>query len=366
MPNLALQQVFVTNKKFLLYEDSKKLKEYLLGGFKMNVIVLLGSAAIFKVFQPFIVKTVTTLYRMWSERNIQKHEDPSKNNIFNQMQAIKLRAEEQKLEQESRNDELIYSLSFTTNCLISISFYGLIVPTIIFYIFPALLCALVVDYFRFTSELKSDLSSTIKELKQTNSEKELLESIHTELMEQEEKIKQDDLSKNMQLLKQNKYLNAQGVPKTIYLNFISVLVLVTFPFSIIGFYGLTEQFEEFLIDYPEQEQKQNMLKLSFNSVFKKMINRNIMEKNINRPFIFVMMENLHVLFTSTIKAIGQRPKIQMILVAYILFVIWYRRYFTADKFINRIQNKIWKMKLGIKGKFNGESYRSLNPAYWIK
>lgn len=364
MPNLALQQVFVSNKDFLKYEDSKKLKDYLLSGFKMNVITLLASAAIFKVFQPFIVKTVTLLYTMWKNRNKKEEKNKTKTNIFTQMQEIKFRAEEKKLEQESRNDELIYSLTFTTNCLMSISFYGLIVPTIIFYIFPAVLCALIVDYFRFTSDTKHDLIENIKEIKQAYSEKEIPNSENNELMESRPKIKEDHLSKNLQLLKQNKYLNVQEVPKTIYLNFLSVLVLVTFPFSIIGFYGLTEQFEEFLLDYPDEAN--TALGLSFNSAFKKMITQNVLIKNSNRPFLFVMIENLSVLATSTIKAISQKQKIQIIGISYIIFVIIFRKFFVSDKFINRMQNKIWKMKQSITGKFVGESYRKLNPAYWIK
>ena len=372
MPNFALQQVFAAKKSELAVHDRQNLALYLVAGLKFNFIVLILSAANFKVLQPILVQRVFSVYTRWKSRRKARahHSHLPQNNIFAQLQQLKLKAESAQIRQQHENSALIYSLSFTVNCLVSISFYGLLVPSVVFYILPALMCSFLLDFFRFRRISKNSLQATIRQLRQKYSE-----AIRKKSRTAEERIRggsesfrsKADWVDKLLLLKRDKYCRIQQIPSTIFINFLMVLVVMVLPSCLVGYFGMAKRFESFLSEKPSQLQSPKLLETINRFVFYSYhrIQNLFFRDSQNKSFVEMLVVNLNELITSTLDSIRNSFWIQQLILFYFIYIFVFRFFFNSHSFLKRTQSKIWNSKEIINGQLAGESLRALNPAYWI-
>ena len=361
MPNLALQQVFMVKRKALMHLDKDLLIVYVISGFKLNCIILIISGAFFKIVQPFFVAMFTKIKKYFKTNKKQDTYHPTNSTLFSEVNQIKTRAIETQQKQIEENNSLIYSLSFANDCVISISFYGLLVPIVIFYILPAFLCSLIIDYYRFTTITKTNLILKIRQLKLKYAMKGFNKKIKIS------SNRNHQLARKLLLLKKQKFIRVQKIPNTIFVNFLTVLIIMTLPFSLFGYYGLAKQFEIFLSIRTQSKGAHKIIKNigKMSHFISKNIYHSLLLNKKDRLFLFVMIDNINMLISTTIESIRVRPKVQLIIIFYILFIIVYRFFYKSESFINRTQNRVWKNKKDFQGSYIGNSFKEINPAYWI-
>ena len=371
MPNLALQQVFLVREDSLSNKDPKVLTSFLNKKFVGNVITLIFSAINFKICQPFLVNIATKLYAKWKQRNKKdiKKIDPNDRNILDEMLILKAQTKKKKNMQKTKNNSLIFSLTFATNCIVCISFYGLLVPEVIFIIFPCFLSFFILDYYKFTSISEENLIQKIGQLTK-NKLKKPNELDRYKRRKAIVSIPKNKLVQKLLELKKNKHTQKEKIPKTIYIHFILVLILVTFPFCIFGYYGLAKQFESYMImnddTFNDPEILNNIndfkfLKKTYFSNLKEMSD----DTQENDGFVELMTENMRMLMLTTVESIEYLPRLKFLVLFYALYIIIYRLFYQSETFLTRIENKIWKHKINKDEEIAGESYRDMNPAYWI-
>jgi hypothetical protein len=385
MPNFALQQAFTNKRKGLVSFDSAKLAEYLVGGLKFNFLILVVSAANFKVFQPLLLKRTKSILTAIKTRfkggpgdykgEISNNESNQSNGIFTQLQKLKEKSEHVQRIQQNENEALIFSLSFTTNCIISVSFYGLLTPTVVFYVFPALAGSFALDYYRFSKISKDSLASMINQIR-----KDYTSTIHSQTQRNSNptdpqhidfhpsKSKNPKLTKRLFMLKKNKYCRRQRVPATIFVHFLTVLVVMTFPSCLLGYYGLSRQFQDSLILNNGKYQLPNFAKKIYSFSFYTV--RSVMswfsESSHESVFFVVMLRNIRQLVASTFDSIVKTWRIQVALGCYLVVLCFYRIWFSSKVFLSRTQSKIWEKQALVSKSVVGDSFRELNPAYWLK
>jgi hypothetical protein len=375
VPSFSLQQVFLVKEDELSALDPLILSKFITEKLQGNVFTIIFSGINFKIFQPILVATATKIYTKWkkSRKNESKEVKLSTRNIFDKTLKIKSETEKQKSIQKRKNNGLIFSLTFATNCIVCISLYGILVPISIFLIFPTLLSFFIVDYYRFKENSKDNVIKKISDLGKTYMSK--LKEIGPKRNQKERRkatinIPDNTLMKKLVLLKKNKYCIIHKIPKTIYIHFVFVLILVTFPFCIIGYYGLTKQFECYLIMNEDIQHDPFIMKRIKDYKYLKHtyfdnIDELYHENRKKQYYSHIMIQNLKMLMMTTIDSLEKLAFVKLLFIYYIFFIVLFRYFYKSETFFNRIQNKIWKKKVHTKQDLEGESFKELNPAYWI-
>ena len=367
MPNFALQQAFANKRDKLVSQDSIHLATYLVDGIKFNFIILIFSAANFKLFQPFLLQQGKSFFNRLKakKRGQAKHRNLTSENIFVKLQMLKDRSELAQQLQENENSSLIFSLSFTTNCIISVSFYGLLIPSVVYYIFPAMISSFALDYYRFSQLPKQNLKKLIQNIRENYSD--TIEEITPRKSKKVLNASKNNLTKKMFMLKRNKYCRVQKVPTTIFVNFLNVLTIMTLPSCLLGYFGMTIEFQSFLVPTKATP--------SMNAFFSKVYSfafysfRSVVNLFNKTPqenlFVFVVLRTIKDLVVNTLKSIQENLRLQILVGCYLVYLFFYRIWYSPEKFLSRTQSKIWEKNDIQKGKLTGESFRDLNPAYWM-
>lgn len=373
MPNFALRQAFSNKKEQLASEDTINLAAYLIDGVKMNFIILIFSAANYKLLQPILLRKGKEFIKYLKSRK-HRHADFgnfSPENIFVRLQILKEQSEKTQQIQEFKNSTLIFSLCFTTSCIITVAFYGLLIPSVVYYILPAMIASFLLDYYRFKQTPKDELKTMIQNIRKrymSTVEKIKPMSANQTLAEQMTVNKKVNFTKKMFLLKKNKYCRVQRVPTTIFINFLNVLTIMTMPSCLLGYYGMTIQFQIFMQGHKKPHKVFfSLFSKIFSNVFYsfKSVVSFFNQNPEDNLYIFGILRKILDLFLNTLKIIVKNPELQILCVCYLVFLVLYRAWFKPKTFLKRTQRKIWRKNDDHCGQLSGESFRKLNPAYWM-
>ena len=255
MPNFAMEKAFELLTRDSNDEVKKKIAIYLIDGLYSNFHNLIFSAANYKVLQPFVVQRLRKYARkipkyIKNMRNGKKKEIPlpelpkSENfDLISEMKRIKEQTSQMQVEQEKENDALVFGLSFMTNCFFNVCFYGLLTPSVFFYILPAYISFISFDWLKF--KMKDE--SVIKKMK--NVVKTSFENIQSISLTRSRKFSASKKPrKGIQAT--IKQYSVQEIPWTIYVNFLYMLLLGGFPLSLLGYFGLARRLAKFITVQP--------------------------------------------------------------------------------------------------------------------
>ena len=267
-------------------------------------------------------------------------------------------------EQDAENNSLIFGLSFITNCFFNVCFYGLLTPSVFYYITPAYCSFIIFDWIRFRQ--KDKFESQKKVIRLRKSVNDLKSGESTSGLENNTRAKKTLSKLNVKI--DQHYVNE--IPWTIFITFLYMLLLGSFPLSMLGYFGLAKKFSKYL-SYQSPLLKSNLRPSLFFVVFDKMfywIDKlcNMIFKHTIREIIQSLIHNIRDIFRSTLNTLANDKLLMGILILYFVVVIIVLYYFRVEKYVNRVQSKAWDRTKIIHKELAGQSFRISNPAYKIQ
>lgn len=222
---------------------------------------------------------------------------------------------------KSENDNIIFSLSFVINSIFQISFYSTITTDVHLYFFVYILLFFALDLFL--------------------EKKNILKAVNLK----KKKIK---------------------LPITIFTNALIILIFGIFPVCCLGYYGLSNSFQELM---KEPEEKTGFLNYFFNglisivSYFSGFLNI-VPNHEYERGFYYMVILNVKNIISNFIFLLITDINFSLSFMTYFIFSFLFIQYYTNEKFLSRIQSKKWALEKKIENiKFVGLSFREINPAY---
>lgn len=365
LPNFAMQNSFMEISSSISIKASKILANYLINGLYFNFITLIISAAQFKLIQPFVLKYLIEKLKKNSKKN--------KSNSFNflgEFEKLKKLSTDLKTQERSQNTSFIFSLAFSTNCVFCVSFYGLLIPKVFVYILPAYFILILVDYYctRKTNKSK-DLKNILNQIKSFENSPDKIQKefeLYDSVLEQK-KIGQQ-LVNIFELNKiKRKLSKIEQIPNTIYLNFVNILVFFSFPVILMGYFGMTSQFEYFLT-YHESFYEQNtpsLIQRLHGYISKTVKKLFIEEKIMNIEEMFEgILKNIWSILKNTIIAIKSDNYLIYAFYVYLSFCLFQFFFYRIETFQRRTRRSS-KLNKSISNISHDKGYRNLNPAYQI-
>ena len=148
-----------------------------------------------------------------------------------------------------------------------------------------------------------------------------------------------------------------------------MLLLGGFPLSLLGYFGFAKNFSKFItIQQPLLKSAQS------ESLFFKIYDSSFQIIDKISTFIFnesaIMMvetftKDLKNLIKMTLKTIFEDKNLLIGLIAYFAILIIVLMFFRIERYINRIQSRIWNRTKVLNSDISGNSFRDSNPAYKI-
>lgn len=351
MPNFAMVKAFQKRFHGMEPEAARELAVYLVDGLYMNFKMLIFSAVNFKIFQPFLVHKVGKFLFSLPSRifKAKKKAKPAKTktkkfDLFKEITNLKLETQKLVEKQESENNALIFGLSFFTNCWFNVCFYGLLTPSVFFYILPAYASLVLFDAARFRLKDKQELERKHKELKQ----KQTAAGLKNEASQHQ----------------------VQEVPWTIFVNFLYMLLVGCFPLTLLGYFGLAKKFNKLMIVQPillKSSGRPSFFFHMYDTFFHTLERFSKFVFNDNAITVFeTFLHNVRDIFKTTLKTLASDRLLLGALVCYVLILLLISVFFRIERYINRVQSRIWKNTKHLAVEFTGESFRNANPAYQLK
>ena len=376
MPNLAMEKAYEYRTKSLDPEVRRDLAVYLIDGLYSNFHSLIFSAANYKILQPVLVARLRKVARRLPKiikifrkkdnkpnaKDLQPVEktDSGSFDLLSEMKRIKDETKRLQEEQEKENDALIFGLSFMTNCFFNVCYYGLLTPSVFFYILPSYIAFIGFDWVKFRMQdhvLMQKLKDSIKRSFKT---------IKSITVTRSRAFSSSKKAGTKVIKAQIKQHSVQEVPWTIYVNFVYMLLLGGFPLTLLGYYGLAKRFSKFMTVplLKSAIQKKSLFFVAYDTMFLYIDkvsllvfheNAIVMVETFTKSLKEMVSETIHVLFDD--------KHLFVVFVLYLIVLVLVLNFFRIERYINRIQSRIWKRKKVLETDIVGEGFRDSNPAY---
>jgi hypothetical protein len=380
IPNFAMEKAFELHTQGLGHEIRKTTAIYLIDGLYSNFHNLIFSAANYKILQPMVVQRLRNYARKipkWiknyregkkkiTDVEIPKDENSSTFNLISEMKRIKEETLKMQIEQETENDAIVFGLSFMTNCFFNVCFYGLLTPSVFLYLMPAYICFIGFDYLKFKMKDQSLLDKMNDSIR--NSFKNI-QKINLNRSRRFSSNKKENVKRIQAKIKQH---NTQEIPWTIYINFLYMLLLGGFPLSLLGYFGLAKRFTSFLTIAKPLLKSSSPTSNTFHDTFFGVYDQFF--QIIDRVSLLVFNESAIMMvetFTKNIKEMVKTTLQTLIsdkwliicLMVFLLILALIINFYRNERYINRIQSKIWNNTKVLEIEISGESFKNTNPAY---
>lgn len=348
MPNFAMLKSFQKRLGDMEQDAAKELAIYLVDGLYMNFKMLIFSAVNFKIFQPFLVHRVGKFVfsiptRLFGSKNKEKKEknENAKFDLFSEITKLKNETKRLEEKQESENNSIIFGLSFFTNCWFNVCFYGLLTPSVFYYILPAYISFVTFDAARFRLKDRQALQRKRGELEA----KEKAAGLKSGANQSE----------------------VQEVPWTIYINFLYMLLLGCFPLTLIGYFGLAKKFNKLMEVHNillKSNAKQSFFFHMYDKLFHLLDRFSKFVFNESAITVFeTFLHNVRDICKTTLKTLSNDRMLLYALLVYVVVLILVSVFFKIERYVNRIQSRVWKNTKHLATELKGESFRNANPAY---
>jgi hypothetical protein len=289
-------------------------------------------------------------------------------NLISEMKRIKDETYQMQMEQEKENDALVFGLSFMTNCFFNVCFYGLLTPSVFLYIMPAYICFIAFDYAKFKMKDQSLMDKMNQSIKESFSN---IQKISLNRSRQFSSSKKTNVRTIQAKVKQH---STQEIPWTIYVNFLYMLLLGGFPLSLLGYFGLAKRFSTFLTIQQPLLKSTTPGGSGFQYMFFNLYDQYF--KIIDRVSLWIFNEsaiimvetftkNIKEMLKTTLQTLLKDKYLLLGLFMYLLILILIIIFFRIERYINRVQSRIWRNTKVLETQISGESFRDTNPAYKI-
>jgi len=297
---------------------------------------------------------------------IPKDENSSTFNLISEMKRIKEETLKMQIEQETENDAIVFGLSFMTNCFFNVCFYGLLTPSVFLYLMPAYICFIGFDYLKFKMKDQSLLDKMNESIR--NSFKNI-QKINLNRSKRFSSNKKENVKRIQAKIKQH---NTQEIPWTIYINFLYMLLLGGFPLSLLGYFGLAKRFTSFLTISQPLLKSASPTSTSFHDTFFGVYDQFF--QIIDRVSLLVFNEsaimmvetftkNIKEMVKTTLQTLLSDKWLILCLMIFLLILALIINFYRNERYINRIQSKIWNKTKVLEIEISGESFKNTNPAY---
>ena len=373
MPNFAMEKAFELQTQNSDPTVKRDIAIYLIDGIYSNFHNLIFSAANYKILQPVIVQRLRKFARKIPKmvknfRNKKKGETvqvdvpPSdKFDLISEMKRIKEETRKLQEAQEKENDALIFGLSFMTNCFFNVCFYGLLTPSVFFYILPAYCSFIAFDWLKFKLENKMILSKINQTIRKSFKTIQKISLNRSKQFSSSKKPAKKGIQANI------KTHSVQEIPWTIYVNFLYMLLLGGFPLSLLGYFGLAKRLSKFLVIHRpllKSVQSQSMFfhiyDWSFGLVDKLCI---LIFNESAIMMVETFTKSLKDMIKTTLRTLIEDRYLLLGFVLYLAILVLIIVYFRIERYINRVQSRIWKNTKVLEENIGGDSFRKTNPAY---
>ena len=309
VPNFALKKAFLDTTHLMDFNERRKTLEHLVSTLYFNYYILIFSMINFKILKPLLMTRISKGSEVHDFQNI------------------------------------IFGISFIVNSIFYVAFYGTLTPSVFIYFFITLVA---VYLYEIAVKYRAKFIKTQAARKKTDAEN--LAEEKAEIIEEE---------------------RAEKIPINTFSIALIILAVGTFLLACLGYYGLTIDVDYFLnLTEPKKHG-------FFASVF--VYTKFALDKFHDflleplafvpqaSPGIFGMVKN--TLFGIAIEAADKFFEDELLMfftILYVLFVSVFAFLNHTERFLNRLQSRIWKIqKVVPAAEFHGKSYREINPAYAI-
>lgn len=375
MPNFAMERAFKFRTENQPHEVSKDIAIYLIDGLYSNFKNLIFSAANYKILQPVVVsrlrkfaRRVPKMIRKYRKKKTKSQSPPASVqsgsfDLIAEMKRIKEETRQMQTAQEKENDALIFGLGFMTNCFFNVCFYGLFTPSVFLYLMPAFCMFVAFDFAKF--KLKKE--SVMRGLKE--SIRKSFKNVQAISLSRSKRFSTSTKQKASGIQAQIKQHAVQEVPWTIFISFLYMLLLGGFPLTTLGYFGMAKRFSKFLvIQQPllKSARQQSLFFRMYDSTFK-LVDKFCQLVFNESAIVFVesFTRGFREVVKETLQTLKGDSKLILVSLLYVAILVIVLMFFRVERYINRIQSRIWKSTKTLDREISGESFRQTNPAYKI-
>lgn len=308
VPNFAMKQAFLKYAENLDSIEKAKTLQYLLNSAFVVYYILIFGAINYKIIKPLIAKR---------------------------------KVDEEKQKPFRVNEHINFNISFVINCIFYVSFYGTITPSIFVLLGVTLVLNFVYDLW-FEMKLFWEKKALRKK---SDSNKQ--ESI-------DESFDENGISK---------------LPATVFSSAVWILCVGVFLLAVVGFFGVTSDINAFLSLTENPTLQSNSDGLFQNIEQQQLLNtdgrgiRSFVSEMITSGFNNLWVGSVYT-FTTSLYYLMNDSLLRLGLGLYIIVLIVFKKFNNSERFLNRIQSRIWSGKEKVEEFiFFGKSYRELNPVY---
>jgi hypothetical protein len=309
VPNFALKKAFLDITPLMDFNERRKTLEHLVSSLYFNYYILIFSMVNFKILKPLLAS------RFGKGAEVQDFQN------------------------------VIFGISFIINSIFYVAFYGTVTPSVFVYFFITLVA---VYLYEITMKYKARFSKEQAARKKTDAEN---------LAEEKAEVVEE--------------ARADKIPINTFSLALIILAVGTFLLACLGYYGLTVDVDYFLnMTEPKKHGFFASLFVYTKNAFDKFHDFLVEPLAFipeTSPNIFGMVKN--TLFSIAIEAADKFFEDELLMfftILYALFVAVFIFLNHTERFLNRLQSRIWKIQKVVPStEFHGKSYREINPAYAI-
>lgn len=335
-PNFAMKKIFTSVSASLSLKKQQELLKQLIKSLYTNYGVVLFSGLNSKVVNPYIVNRF--ILKRTKKRN--------------------------------DNSMIVFGLSYLIVCVFNVAFFGTITPLIFVIFFVFVSCILILDYMTIMNQGASTCvmrpETRSMKLKMTEafdagqfSEKKDLNFIDKPKMTIEELLSIEPAVKN----------DDENLPITLFVNAVLILIVGIFLLSYLGYFGITKDFVDVL-----NKEHEPPLHWFWKAVYhgKSVIRKihSFIDDSVNplpsftKDILNTIISTLYNILKRTLIVLIEDSYFFVYCVIYAISTLGFFIFYNNQRFINRMQNRIWAKQKTIENvEFKGLTYREANPAY---
>ena len=336
MPNLAMKEAFERVSGDLSLLEKKELVAFLIKSLYFNFYIVIISGINFKIIGPYVINKY--ILKKTSKMN--------------------------------QNSNIIFGLSFLTNCVFNTAFYGSLTPVVFLMFLVFVFGIIVLDYFTFAQEnrklKKKPKKNTTDKYIRVGSNLDLPAPI---IRKENPNSKLEKEVKSLFDIKKTRKEKNERLPITIFVNAALCLIVGIFFLSSLGFHGVAKDFE-FLLSMKEHGTP--ALFWQYFSTFRhklvsigRFINGHVNPlPTFTQEAFGLAISGFYNIIKETLLTLITDPVFFIYCALYLITLSLFFIFYNNERFLNRVQSRVWKKQKKIENVFfSGRSYREVNPAY---